>query len=202
MGTTVSCWHHSPLDVTLEAKYPGSWKKMSMAQILHTNWPSTFSAFNYSHPGWFCVCKWLVLQPGEPHMPTMPWDPSNLSSLLLGGFGAAQKHLLFSLANPRPTCPLYLHVYPPFSVTVLLMTHGSHLQTSSGCRDAPWPWCELPCGTHASPPWAFFPGQEQYWSGLLGLLPRPKPTPGRRQEGFCFFAFLYNMFIIIVALTF
>lgn len=110
MGTTVSCWHHSPLDVTLEAKYPGSWKKMSMAQILHTNWSSTFSAFNYSHPSCFSVCKCLVLQPGEPHMPTIPWDPSNLSSLLLGGFGAAQKHLLFTLANPGPHV-LYIYTF-------------------------------------------------------------------------------------------
>ena len=51
-----------------------------------------------------------------------PHDSTGLgfSSSLLGRFGAgAQKHFLSPVTSPQPSCPLYLHVNRPFSITVL-----------------------------------------------------------------------------------
>lgn len=74
-------------------------------------------------------------------------------------------------------------------------------QSSSGCEMAWWPSCNLPIWNSPSLcQLSFFLGLGMTReSGLLGLVPKDFPDPYRqKQRRFLCFAFLYNMFIIML----
>lgn len=87
--------------------------------------------------------------------PHLHWTPQILVHCSWEALGQELKST-FSFLRPNPSpCVLYIYrIIFPFQSLCYKYPHHPHrpqTQPSSGCREASWPSCDLPCGIQTSP---------------------------------------------------
>lgn len=193
-SNVISSWHQPSLHLTLEAKHLCS-EKRSHDPNPPSHWPPIFGSLTASwpHPGRSPVGSPSASTAGHPTGPTMPLDPSNLSSPLLGLGQELENTFLFPVTtnpHPQPLRPLYfLHINLPFSITAI-----STVTTPMGCSPSHPQGAERHCDLwvtrhlESRPPSTSLPQGSGVTpgSGLRATtqLPGPHQAEGRRASGF------------------